>query len=290
MKPPCFNFLLITLLLVGCATSKNKNIEAVSEPILTLPGPESLKPPLREGFIETKAQIRAIRGTLYISENGTRKVAKVAEKLESGTVVITSAESTADLFFNNSVVRVCPNSVLILHTLATRNTPEQQTYQTALELRSGMIWANVKKLPNDSSFEIKTAKGVAKIRGTDFVMCSNGKLGCVIGTIVFSTVSHEFTLQTGDLFDPIDDKIKRMPAVEQSHLACCINDYITTDLSLPNMNQRFSPFDAGLLYARRKMSRVPMEYFFYPAEGPIRPHPICGGLGGPAPNYSEFCN
>src|SRR5215471_16948754 len=66
---------------------------------------------------------------------------------------------------SQSVVRLAENTLLGVDKLTTLNTSEDVT-DTRLDMKSGHIFFNVKKLSAASRFEIKLPNGVAGIRGT----------------------------------------------------------------------------------------------------------------------------
>jgi len=83
-------------------------------------------------------------------------------------------------------IHIYDNSVFSVDTLTKENTGVDEVSETQLNLRSGRIFGNVKKLSAASRFEIKLPNGVAGIRGTSFTVAANGVVYCLTGSVVVS--------------------------------------------------------------------------------------------------------
>jgi hypothetical protein len=174
---------------------------------------------------QATAKVRAIKGSAQVSANGGGWTAlKVNDVLKAGAMIRTGAESTVDLFLNNSVVRVTPETTMGLDKLMVTDTGAESVTETQLNLRSGRILGNVKKLASTSQYQIKTPNGVAGIRGTDFDITvtplGNGQFKMVItsitGTIVGSGANSQGVIKTaiintGETWTPEDDLPKILP-------------------------------------------------------------------------------
>ena len=114
------------------------------------------------------ARVRAIRGTAKYKANGEWHALRVNDVLKEGTLIQTEKESTVDLFVNQSVIRVTPDTTIGLEKLSAQNTGADNVTETSLYLRTGRVLGNVKKLAAASRYEIKTPNGVTGVRGTDF--------------------------------------------------------------------------------------------------------------------------
>lgn len=129
-----------------------------------------------------KAEVRAIRGTAKYSTGGGQWMPlKVGTVLRSGSIVQTASASSVDLFLgqNGPVVRVTEDTMMGFDKLSL-NT-EDSTIETQLDLKSGRILGNVKKLAGASRYEIKTPTGVAGIRGSEYDISANGTFTIVTG-------------------------------------------------------------------------------------------------------------
>jgi len=135
-----------------------------------------------------KAVVRAVRGgAAEITKDGkTWKAAKVGDQLGEHSAVKTDANATVDLFLgdNGPVVRVTKDTTLGIDRLDVESSGIEKVIETQLDLRSGTILGNVKKMAAASKYEVKTPVGVAGIRGTEYEISSNGKVKVYTGTVV----------------------------------------------------------------------------------------------------------
>ena len=113
---------------------------------------------------------------------------QTGEMLKSGAVVKTGAKSQADLFLgiNGSMLRLAANTELKFTRLAIEQSTIEPIAQTEMELISGRVIGNVRKLPMGSSYVIKTPKGVAKVKGTVYDINADGELIVLSGKVKYT--------------------------------------------------------------------------------------------------------
>ena len=113
---------------------------------------------------------------------------QTGEMLKTGAVVKTGAKSQADLFLgvNGSMLRLAANTELKFTRLAIEQSPIEPIAQTEMELISGRVIGNVRKLPMGSSYVIKTPKGVAKVKGTVYDINADGELIVLSGKVKYT--------------------------------------------------------------------------------------------------------
>ena len=113
---------------------------------------------------------------------------QTGEMLKTGAVVKTGAKSQADLFLgiNGSMLRLAANTELKFTLLAIEESPIEPIAQTEMELISGRVIGNVRKLPMGSSYVIKTPKGVAKVKGTVYDINADGELIVLSGKVKYT--------------------------------------------------------------------------------------------------------
>jgi len=113
---------------------------------------------------------------------------QTGEMLKTGAVVKTGAKSRADLFLgiNGSMLRLAANTELKFTRLAIEQSPIEPIAQTEMELISGRVIGNVRKLPMGSSYVIKTPKGVAKVKGTVYDINADGELIVLSGKVRYT--------------------------------------------------------------------------------------------------------
>src|SRR6266496_6444632 len=115
-----------------------------------------------------KAVVRSIRGQAQYQESGGQWLPwKVGQALKAGSTVRPANDSHPDLFMdqNGPVVRLVENTTLGLDKLNYTATGVDTIIETTLDLKSGRIIGVVRKMADQSKYEIKTPNGVAGIRG-----------------------------------------------------------------------------------------------------------------------------
>ena len=257
-----FGFTLAVFLFFG-------RIVAEADQALPVSNPEIKSIPLVAGFTDAKGWIRAIRGDARCWNDNHWETAKVNQSLTSGMAIASGANSTVDVFCNYSVLRLRPNSLLALDQLVSATENDDIQCRTRLTLLEGGLVGNVKKLAKNSSYQVNTANGTMKVRGTDFVIC-NGKIAAVSGTVLFEEKSgQEHLIDTGHYFDSADAAIKTMPPRPQEYrelidsmCMCMVSSFVTIPMTRNFIHDPFSPFDQGLIFARRRMSPTPIHFYF----------------------------
>ena len=113
---------------------------------------------------------------------------QTGEMLKTGAVVKTGAKSQADLFLgiNGSMLRLAANTELKFTRLAIEQSPIEPIAQTEMELISGRVIGNVRKLPMGSSYVIKTPMGVADVKGTVYDINADGELIVLSGKVKYT--------------------------------------------------------------------------------------------------------
>ena len=161
-----------------------------------------------------RAVVRTVRGSAEYTEGTQSGPLKVGKVLKSGAVVKTAANSQVDLFLgeNGPVVRINQSSSLALDKLTFDQTGIDTVIETEMNLQSGEILGNVKKLAKASNYEVKTPMGVAGIRGTQYSINANsGAVTVISGTVMFSYVNAAgvatvITVEAGSTFTPPADR------------------------------------------------------------------------------------
>jgi hypothetical protein len=173
-----------------------------------------------------KAVVRSVRGDAQYQESGGQWLRlKVGQVLKAGTTVRTANDSHADLFMdqNGPVIRLVENTTLGLDKLNYTVTGVDTIIETQLDLKSGRIIGIVRKMADDSKYEIKTPNGVAGIRGTEYDITATSVLRVVTGSMVMVYVKSDGTVITqvvnsNEMFVPSDGTVKLIPADQLSQL------------------------------------------------------------------------
>ena len=111
---------------------------------------------------EYQAEIMSMEGQVsVIDAQGASTPAKEGQILTAPSTVETGAASHADLAFDRdwkNVVRVEENSQMKIRAI----------YPTDVALSRGGLFAKLKALPPDSTFEVQTPTAIASVRGTEY--------------------------------------------------------------------------------------------------------------------------
>ncbi|MGP8201313.1 MAG: FecR domain-containing protein [Limisphaerales bacterium] len=178
-----------------------------------------------EGIKQAKATVRACHGKVDYqdTQNGPWLPVKPNMKFSAGITLRTGPDGAADISVNgnSSAVRMTNNTILQIPTMSYVGSAREGDTTTMLNLETGTVIGNVKKISANSRYEIMTPHGVAGIRGTDFaVECVrmdnhtfdvtfNSITGVITVSAVINgqTVTH--TLTTGQSWE-IGKDVKQM--------------------------------------------------------------------------------
>jgi len=192
--------------------------------IIALAGLTTLRA-VEAGQKEGKATVKSVHGTVQYLENGKWLPVHVNMKFGAGVTIRTVGNSQADISVNgvSSVVRMTNATTLQIPTMSYVGSVREGDTTTLLNLMSGSVLGNVKKISANSRYEIVTPHGVAGIRGTDFqveaVPTQDGKFdvtfNSITGIITVSAVINgtlvTHTLTTGTSWE-IGESPRQMKA------------------------------------------------------------------------------
>ena len=134
------------------------------------------------------AQAQSIRnGQAEYSLDGREwKELTIGLRLSSGAMVRTDTNAFVDLFLkhNGPVVRVTPDTLLILKKLYFETSDQETVIQTLLYLPQGRILGAVKKLSAFSTYEVLTPEDTVGIRGTQYDVSANGRIEVFEGAVL----------------------------------------------------------------------------------------------------------
>jgi hypothetical protein len=116
----------------------------------------------------------------------------------SGATIETGANSAVDLLFeyNGTALRLAPNSRLQLSKLVRQQSGKDLFTETDLKLLSGSVIGSQRKLNGPSSFDIQFPGGVARIKGTEYIVRSDGAVTVLSGVV---TVNYNLPGNGGDV-------------------------------------------------------------------------------------------
>ena len=130
--------------------------------------------------------VKVVGNASYVDAKGGDGAIREGMTLGQGTSIITGtgAYVTLDLGLNGDALTVNENSTIAIDTLTLRETGAEKAATTLLDAKRGSLTFNVKKLSAASKYEVKTANGVAGIRGSSGIIYAVGIYQCINGTIV----------------------------------------------------------------------------------------------------------
>jgi len=160
--------------------------------------------------------VESVEGEVSFSTDNIKwQSLKNNAKLDRGTLIKTGADSTADLVlgYNGTVVRLTQNSILRLAKLDQEIAGEDVITETKLELLQGALAGSQRKLTAPSSLEIITSKAVARIKGTEYYVRSDGAVSVISGEVTMNynvpgnQGSIRVSIPAGYTFDPVSQTV-----------------------------------------------------------------------------------
>jgi hypothetical protein len=157
-----------------------------------------------EGQKEGKATVRSVHGKVEYLDNATWLPVRPNMRFDAGVTLRTGKDGTADISVNgtSSAVRITNDTTLQIPTMTYVGSAREGDTTTMLNLITGSVLGNVKKISAESRYEIMTPHGVAGVRGTDFgvdaLPTDDHKwvvtFKSITGTITVSAVINGFTV------------------------------------------------------------------------------------------------
>jgi hypothetical protein len=161
----------------------------------------------------------------YSLDDGAHKFPLIAGKyIEAGATIYTGADGVVDVILGKAIempqsrwvpdrvslavdspvrglvtyrpaqeqnmVRLMPDSALVLDKLTTVSAGADTVSDTELDLKKGSIYASVKKLSPAAQYLVKTPTGIAGVRGTQFSIALNPD-GSIKSVAVYQTHDDE---------------------------------------------------------------------------------------------------
>src|SRR6266566_401439 len=129
--------------------------------------------------------VQAVKGGATYSTGGSWEPLQENITLTRGSTIKTGPDATVDLIlqYNGTVLRLTPNSALSFDRLTQQAAGEEVITETSLNLLSGSIIGSQRKLATPSTFEIHLPGGVARIKGTEYLVRADGAVTCLSGSV-----------------------------------------------------------------------------------------------------------
>ena len=157
------------------------------------------------GTRDGQALVQTVSGEAKFSVDGSKWLPlQTGQLLKTGAVIKTGAKAQADLFLgiNGSLLRLDADTELKFKRLAVKISPIEHMAETEMELRSGRVIGNVRKLPMGSSYVLNTPKGVADVKGTVYDINADGELVVVSGEVKYTdkVTGQEVLIASGEKY------------------------------------------------------------------------------------------
>jgi hypothetical protein len=169
-----------------------------------------------------------VRADAQVSNGGVWAPLKSGTTLNRGARIRTGDDSTVDLVlqYNGSVLRLAPDSELHFDKLNKQSAGDDLITETSLNLVSGSLIGSQRKLATPSTFAITIPGGVATIKGTEYLVRSDGAVTCLSGsvTVIYNLPGNggsvKVTVPAGYSFDPKTGQVvKTTPAFLKNIIA-----------------------------------------------------------------------
>jgi hypothetical protein len=169
--------------------------------------------PLAFGQGKKVAVVKIVRGDVDVLSLGKTLKLKVDDWVEDGSVVKTADKSFAKLIFiDKSQMNIGPNSEMKIEKFSGNDSG-------VIDLVKGKIRSQVTKdylqmNKDKSKLFIKTPNAVMGIRGTDFMISTNGKTTSAIlfeGSVVFNKMESRGITNSDRLEDMVDRGVRMNP-------------------------------------------------------------------------------
>jgi len=157
-----------------------------------------------------KAEVTAIKGTVTIGG----QPAKVGDQVGTGTTIVTSAASSAelDLGQNGPSLQIQQGSTVTLDELSFDDAGPEVVVNTKINLQAGKLAGYVKKTSSQSTYTVVTPTTTAAIRGTTYLVTSEGDVYVWDGCVDVMFHDFRYNVCAGQHFNP------RIPGVVPNNL------------------------------------------------------------------------
>jgi len=173
----------------------------------------ALPPQLISGEVDKQSGeilVQAVEGDVsLIDQSGKRSPLTKDSHLGGGVTIETRAGGSADLLlqYNGTALRLAASSQLQLTKLAKLQAGGELVTETHVKLLSGSLVGSQRKLNGPSSFDIQFPGGIAKIKGTEYVVRADGAVTVLSGVVSVNYNlpgggSVRVTINAGQSFDP----------------------------------------------------------------------------------------
>lgn len=166
-------------------------------------------------FAQTKvAMVKLIRGEADVLTLGKTTKLKVDDWVENGSVVKTAEKSFVKLvFIDKSQMNVGPNSEMKIESFSGKDSGVIDLVKGKIRSQVTKDYLQIKDKDKSKLF-IKTQNAVMGVRGTDFMISTNGTNTSTVlfeGEIVFNKLEHRGETSSARLEEIVDRGVRMYP-------------------------------------------------------------------------------
>ncbi len=162
------------------------------------------------------------RAVLSLAAGVANYLSVANAQVQPGQVLIQAVHGSATYSSGEQSLPLKENLVLskgaVLKTgndaINKENAGEEIITETSLNLTAGSIVGSQRKLAIPSTFEVNTPNGVATIKGTEYIVRSDGAVGVISGSVqvIYNLPGNggsiKVTVPAGSYFDPATGTVK----------------------------------------------------------------------------------
>lgn len=173
------------------------------------------------------ATVISVAGKATVFQNGKSERVKKGMILGKGAKIATGLGQVKLDIGIHGVVTIDSRSEMTIDELS-RPVANPDAGKTVFNLTKGALLGSAKKISAESEYQVKTAKGVAGIRGTEYLILAVGIFKCASGQLVIVMVAIDpttlqpkvFTVTPGNKLDATAtiEKLTGMTAAESAEV------------------------------------------------------------------------
>jgi len=128
--------------------------------------------------VTSTAKVTAVTGKATVFQDGKSTRVKKGMELGAGATISTGLGTVTLNLGGHGIAQIQSRTTLTIEELKHRNVGGTVVGTTKFDLKKGILLGNVKKTSAESNYQVKTAKGVAGIRGTTYEIHAVGIFKC----------------------------------------------------------------------------------------------------------------
>ena len=160
------------------------------------------------------ALVKLLRGQVEVQIDGKSQDLKIDDWVEEGTIIKTSQKSFVKLMFTDkSQMNIGPDSEMKIEKFNAKDAGVMEIVKGKVRSQISKDYLQTQDRDKSKLF-IKTRNAVMGVRGTDFMVTTNGKNTATVlfeGEVVFSNLSDRNVSSTDKLEDMVDRGVRIMP-------------------------------------------------------------------------------